>query len=99
VVRLPIPPLTEKGGSSWRRESGISRSRPGGREAGPARRERPAEDAAQKKEISEDDEKDGLKKVQDLTNDFIGKVTPPEEERDRDPRNLMIDWLLEHFRS
>jgi ribosome recycling factor len=31
--------------------------------------------AAQKgKEISEDQEKEGLKKVQDLTNEYIGKV-------------------------
>lgn len=75
VVRLPIPPLTEERRKQLAKSVGhiAEQHRVAVRQV-----RHDANDqlklSLKAKEISEDDEKDGLKRVQDLTNDFIAKV-------------------------
>jgi ribosome recycling factor len=75
VVRLPIPPLTQERRKQLAKTVGhiAEQHRVAIRQV---RHEANAQLKAELKEksISEDEEKDGLKKVQDLTNDFIAKV-------------------------
>jgi len=75
VVRLPIPALTEE----RRRQLAKTVSHIAEQHRVAIRQVRHEANAQLKaelkeKSISEDDEKDGLKKVQDLTNEFIVKV-------------------------
>lgn len=75
VVRLPIPPLTEERRKQLAKGVGhvAEQHRVAVRQV-----RHDANDGLKthlkKKEISEDEEKDGLKKVQDLTNEYIAKV-------------------------
>jgi ribosome recycling factor len=75
VVRLPIPPLTEERRKQLAKGVGhvAEQHRVAVRQV-----RHDANDEIKKlqkdKKISEDDEKDGLKKVQDLTNDYIARV-------------------------
>jgi ribosome recycling factor len=75
VVRLPIPPLTEERRKQLAKTVGqiAEQHRIAIRQV---RHDANDQLKAELKEkaISEDEEKDGLKKVQDLTNEFIGKV-------------------------
>jgi ribosome recycling factor len=75
VVRLPIPPLTQErrkqlakavGHIAEQHRVAVRQVRHDANDQLKAR--------LKEKEISEDDEKEGLKKVQDLTNEFIAKV-------------------------
>lgn len=75
VVRLPIPPLTEE----RRRQLAKALGHIAEQHRVAVRQIRHDANSQLKsmlknKEISEDQEKDGLKKVQDLTNDFVSKV-------------------------
>ncbi len=75
VVRLPIPPLTQE----RRKQLAKSVSHIAEQHRVAVRQVRhDANDqlktSLKDKEISEDEEKEGLKKIQDLTNEFIGKV-------------------------
>ncbi len=75
VVRLPIPPLTEE----RRRQLAKSVGHIAEQHRVAVRQVRHDSNdqlkALQKeKKISEDQEKEGLKKIQDLTNEYIGKV-------------------------
>ncbi len=75
VVRLPIPPLTEERRKQLAKTVGqiAEQHRVAIRQVRhDANDQLKAE--MKNKAISEDEEKDGLKKVQDLTNDFISKV-------------------------
>ncbi len=75
VVRLPIPPLTEERRKQLAKTVGqiAEQHRVAIRQVRhDANDQLKAE--LKNKAISEDEEKDGLKKVQDLTNDFISKV-------------------------
>jgi ribosome recycling factor len=75
VVRLPIPPLTQERRKQLAKVVGqvAEQHRVAVRQV-----RHDANDQLKahlkEKEISEDDEKEGLKKVQDLTNEFIAKV-------------------------
>ncbi len=75
VVRLPIPPLTEERRKQLAKTVGqiAEQHRVAIRQV---RHDANDQLKAKLKEkaISEDEEKDGLKKVQDLTNEFIGKI-------------------------
>lgn len=75
VVRLPIPPLTEE----RRRQLAKALGHIAEQHRVAVRQIRHDANSHLKsmlknKEISEDQEKDGLKKVQELTNDFVSKV-------------------------
>jgi len=75
VIRLPIPPLTQE----RRKQLAKSVAHIGEQHKVAVRQVRhDANDQLKTylkdKKISEDEEKDALKKVQDLTNEFIGKV-------------------------
>jgi ribosome recycling factor len=75
VVRLPIPPLTQE----RRKQLAKSVSHIGEHHRVAVRQVRhEANDQLKthqkEKKISEDQEKEGLKKIQDLTNEFIGKL-------------------------
>jgi len=75
VIRLPIPPLTQE----RRKQLAKSVAQIGEQHKVAIRQVRhEANDKLKaylkKKEISEDDERDGLKKVQDLTNEYIEKI-------------------------
>ncbi len=75
VVRLPIPPLTQE----RRKQLAKSVAHIAEQHKVAVRQVRHEANDQLKaylkdKRISEDDEKEGLKKIQDLTNDFIGKV-------------------------
>ncbi len=75
VVRLPIPPLTEE----RRKQLAKSVSHIAEQHRVAVRQVRhdandQLKQALKAKQISEDDEKDGLKKIQDLTNEFIARV-------------------------
>jgi len=75
VVRLPIPPLTQE----RRKQLAKAVSHLAEQHRVAVRQVRhDANDEIKRlqkaKQVSEDEEKDGLKKVQDLTNDFISKV-------------------------
>ena len=75
VIRLPIPPLTEERRKQLAKAVGhiAEQHRVGVRQI-----RHDANDEfkshLKQKTISEDEEKDGLKKVQDLTDDYIGKI-------------------------
>lgn len=75
VVRLPIPPLTEERRKQLAKALGhiAEQHRVAVRQV---RHDANDQLKAKLKEktISEDEEKDGLKRVQDLTNEYIGKV-------------------------
>lgn len=75
VIRLPIPPLTQE----RRKQLAKSVSHIGEQHRVAVRQVRhEANDQLKvyqkEKKISEDEEKEGLKKIQDLTNEFISKV-------------------------
>jgi ribosome recycling factor len=75
VVRLPIPPLTEE----RRKQLAKSIGHIAEQHRVAVRQVRHDANAQLKshlkdKKISEDEEKEGLKKIQDLTNEYIGKV-------------------------
>ena len=75
VMRLPIPPLTQE----RRKQLAKSVAHIAEQHKVAVRQVRHEANDQLKaylkdKRISEDDEKEGLKKIQDLTNDFIGKV-------------------------
>ena len=75
VIRLPVPPLTQE----RRKQLAKSVGHIGEQHRVAIRQVRhEANDRLKKylkdKEISEDEEKDALKKVQDLTNDYIKKI-------------------------
>jgi ribosome recycling factor len=75
VIRLPIPPLTQERRKQLAKSVGhiAEQHRVAVRQV-----RHDANDQLKAylkdKKISEDDEKEGLKKIQDLTNDFIAKV-------------------------
>jgi ribosome recycling factor len=75
VVRLPIPPLTQERRKQLAKGVGhmVEQHRVAIRQV---RHEANDElkSALKDKSISEDEEKDGLKKIQDLTNDFIARA-------------------------
>jgi ribosome recycling factor len=75
VVRLPIPPLTQDRRKQLAKSVGhiAEEHRVGVRKVRHDANDQ-IKQASKAKEISEDDEKDGLKKIQDLTNEYIGKV-------------------------
>jgi len=75
VVRLPIPPLTQERRKQLARTVGhmAEQHRVAIRQVRHEANDQLKAEQKQK-EISEDEEKDGLKKVQDLTNDFIARV-------------------------
>jgi ribosome recycling factor len=75
VVRLPIPPLTEERRRQLAKSVGhiAEQHRVAVRQVRHDANDQ-LKQSLKSKEISEDDEKDGLKKIQDLTNEFIAKV-------------------------
>lgn len=75
VVRLPIPPLTQERRKQLAKTVGqiAEQHRVAIRQVRHEANDQ-LKVELKKKQISEDDEKDGLKKVQDLTNDFIARV-------------------------
>jgi ribosome recycling factor len=75
VVRLPIPPLTEERRKQLAKSVGhiAEQHRVAVRQVRHDANDQ-LKQSLKAKEISEDDEKDGLKRIQDLTNDFIAKV-------------------------
>ncbi|MGD0308335.1 MAG: ribosome recycling factor [Acidobacteriota bacterium] len=75
VVRLPIPPLTEERRKQLARTVGhmAEQFRVSVRQVRHDANDQLKVELKDKK-ISEDEEKDALKKVQDITNDFISKV-------------------------
>jgi ribosome recycling factor len=75
VVRLPIPPLTQERRKQLAKTVGhmAEQHRVAIRQVRHEANDQLKAEQKQK-EISEDEEKDGLKKVQDLTNDFIARV-------------------------
>jgi ribosome recycling factor len=83
VIRLPIPPLTEERRKQLAKTVGhmAEQHRVSIRQVRhDANNEFKA--AEKEKKVSEDEEKDGLKKVQDLTNEFIGKVDALQKEKE-----------------
>jgi len=85
VIRLPIPPLTQE----RRKQLAKSVSHIGEQHRVAVRQVRhEANDqlkAYQKeKKISEDEEKEGLKKIQDLTNEFITKVDGLQKQKEKE---------------
>lgn len=75
VVRLPIPPLTQERRKQLAKAVGhiAEQHRVAIRQVRHDANDQ-LKGHLKDKKISEDDEKDGLKKTQDLTNDFIAKV-------------------------
>jgi ribosome recycling factor len=75
VVRLPIPPLTQERRKQLAKSVGhiAEQHRVAVRQVRHEANDLLKADLKDKK-ISEDEEKEGLKKIQDLTNEFIGKV-------------------------
>jgi ribosome recycling factor len=75
VVRLPIPPLTEERRKQLAKTVGqiAEQHRIAIRQVRHDANDQ-LKTRLKEKAISEDEEKDGLKKTQDLTNEFIGKV-------------------------
>ena len=75
VVRLPIPPLTQERRKQLAKAIGhiAEQHRVAVRQVRHDANDQ-LKTQLKDKAISEDEEKDGLKKVQDLTNDYIGKV-------------------------
>lgn len=75
VVRLPIPPLTEERRKQLAKGVGhiAEQHRIAIRQVRHEANDQ-LKSSLKDKKISEDEEKDGLKKIQDLTNEFIGKV-------------------------
>ncbi len=85
VIRLPIPPLTQE----RRKQLAKSVSHIGEQHKVAVRQVRHEANAQLKtyqkdKKISEDEEKDGLKKVQDLTNDYISKVEALQKQKEKE---------------
>jgi ribosome recycling factor len=75
VVRLPIPPLTQERRKQLAKAVGhiAEQHRVAVRQVRHDANDELKADLKDK-EISEDEEKEGLKKVQDLTNDYIAKI-------------------------
>jgi ribosome recycling factor len=75
VVRLPIPALTEERRKQLAKSVGhiAEQHRVAVRQVRHDANDQ-LKQALKAKQVSEDDEKDGLKKIQDLTNDFIARV-------------------------
>ncbi len=75
VIRLPIPPLTEERRKQLAKTVGhmAEQYRVSVRQIRHDANDQ-VKALLKEKNISEDQEKDGLKKVQDLTNEFIGRV-------------------------
>lgn len=75
VIRLPIPPLTEERRKQLAKSVGhiAEQHRVAVRQVRHDAKEQ-LKTYQKEKDISEDEEKDGLKKLQDLTNEFVGKV-------------------------
>lgn len=75
VIRLPIPPLTEERRKQLAKAVGhiAEHHRVGVRQIRHDANDE-LKSHMKQKTISEDEEKDGLKKVQDLTDDHIGKI-------------------------
>jgi ribosome recycling factor len=75
VVRLPIPPLTEERRKQLAKSVGhiAEQHRVAVRQVRHDANDQ-LKQALKAKQISEDEEKEGLKKIQDLTNEFVGKV-------------------------
>jgi ribosome recycling factor len=75
VVRLPIPPLTEERRKQLAKTVGhmAEQFRVSVRQVRHDANDQLKVELKDKK-VSEDEEKDALKKVQDITNDFISKV-------------------------
>lgn len=75
VVRLPIPPLTEERRKQLAKAVGhiAEQHRVAVRQVRHDANDQ-LKAKLKDKSISEDDEKDGLKKVQDLTNEYVGRV-------------------------
>jgi ribosome recycling factor len=75
VVRLPIPPLTQERRKQLAKSVGhiAEQHRVAVRQVRHEANDQ-LKTYLKDKKISEDDEKEGLKKIQDLTNEFIGKV-------------------------
>lgn len=75
VIRLPIPPLTEERRKQLAKAIGhlAEEHRVAVRQVRHDSNDQ-LKKSLKEKQISEDEEKDGLKKVQDLTNDYISKV-------------------------
>jgi ribosome recycling factor len=83
VVRLPIPPLTQE----RRRQLAKAVGHVGEQHRVAVRQVRhDANDqlktSQKEKKISEDEEKEGLKKVQDLTNEYIAKVDSLQKQKE-----------------
>lgn len=75
VIRLPIPPLTQERRKQLAKSVGhiAEQHRVAIRQVRHDANDQ-LKTSFKDKKISEDDEKEGLKKIQDLTNEFIGKV-------------------------
>ncbi len=75
VIRLPIPPLTEERRKQLAKSVGhiAEQHRVAVRQVRHDANDQ-LKQAMKAKEISEDEEKEGLKKIQDLTNEYISKV-------------------------
>jgi len=75
VVRLPIPPLTEERRKQLAKSVGhiAEQHRVAVRQVRHDANDQ-LKSATKEKAISEDEERDALKKVQDLTNEFVAKV-------------------------
>jgi len=75
VVRLPIPPLTQERRKQLAKSVGhiAEQHRVAVRQVRHDANDQ-LKSYLKDKRISEDEEKEGLKKIQDLTNEFIGKV-------------------------
>jgi ribosome recycling factor len=83
VVRLPIPPLTEERRKQLAKTVGhmTEQYRVSVRQIRHDANDQ-IKALLKEKTISEDQEKDGLKKVQDLTNEFIGRVEALQKQKE-----------------
>jgi len=83
VVRLPIPPLTQE----RRKQLAKSVAQIGEQHKVAVRQVRHEANGLlkaylKKKEISEDEERDGLKKVQELTNEYVKKIEELQKQKE-----------------
>jgi len=85
IVRLPMPPLTEepaqRSGQDGQEDGRGLQGSPAQR---PPRRQRDAEGVLKDKDITEDEEKAGLKKVQEATDAAVTKVDDVVAKKDKE---------------
>ncbi len=85
VVRLPIPPLTEERRKQLAKTVGhmAEQFRISVRQVRHEANDH-LKGLLKDKKISEDEEKEGLKKIQDITNDFIGRVDTLQKKKEEE---------------